>query len=200
MTDNNRITDFIIRYEKVFSRDECRDVIERIDFLDENAMLFPQPTNNRIFQDQDAANIFVDDGITLPTASIISNKIFPKIQPCIDDYLEQFPVLGRRKFSIHDCKIKKIKCGAGFHAWHYENGDVANSRRTFVIQVYLNDDFDGGETEFLYQNKREKASAGDVLIFPCQYTHVHRGNPPINGDKYLVTSWAWIQDNGKETY
>ena len=74
-----------------------------------------------------------------------------------------------------------------------ENGDVENSRRTFVIQVYLNDDFDGGETEFLYQNKREKASAGDVLIFPCQYTHVHRGNPPINGDKYLVTSWAWIQ-------
>ena len=193
MTDNNRITDFIIRYEKVFSRDECRDVIERIDFLDENAMLFPQPTNNRIFQDQDAANIFVDDGITLTTSSIISNKIFPKIQPCIDDYLEQFPVLGRRKFSIHDCKIKKIKCGAGFHAWHYENGDVENSRRTFVIQIYLNDDFDGGETEFLYQNKREKASAGDVLIFPCQYTHVHRGNPPIDGDKYLVTSWAWSQ-------
>ena len=193
MTDSNRITDFIIRYEKIFTRDECRDVIERIEFLDENAMLFPQPTNNRIFQDQDAANIFVDDGITLPTASIISNKIFPKIQPCIDDYLEQFPVLGRRKFSIHDCKIKKIKCGAGFHAWHYENGDVENSRRTFVIQIYLNDDFDGGETEFLYQNKREKASAGDVLIFPCQYTHVHRGNPPIDGDKYLVTSWAWIQ-------
>ena len=193
MSDSNRITDFIIRYEKIFTRDECRDVIERIEFLDENAMLFPQPSNNRIFQDQDASNIFVDDGITLPTASIISKQIFHKIQPCIDNYLERFPVLGRRKFSIHDCKIKKIKCGAGFHAWHYENGDVENSRRTFVIQIYLNDDFDGGETEFLYQNKREKASAGDVLIFPCQYTHVHRGNPPIDGDKYLVTSWAWIQ-------
>ena len=84
-------------------------------------------------------------------------------------------------------------CGAGFHAWHYENGTVSSARRTFVIQIYLNDDFDGGETEFLYQNKREKAIAGDVLIFPCQYTHVHRGNPPIDGDKYLVTSWAWIQ-------
>ena len=193
MTDNNRITDFIIRYEKVFSRDECRDVIERIDFLDENAMLFPQPKNNRAFQDQDAINIFVDDGVTLPEASIISKQIFPKIQPCVDNYLERFPVLGMRKFMIHDCKIKKIKCGAGFHAWHYENGDVSNSRRTFVVQIYLNDDFDGGETEFLYQNKREKASAGDVLVFPCQFTHVHRGNPPIDGDKYLVTSWAWIQ-------
>ena len=61
MTDSNRITDFIIRYEKIFTRDECRDVIERIEFLDENAMLFPQPSNNRIFQDQDASNIFVDD-------------------------------------------------------------------------------------------------------------------------------------------
>ena len=190
---NERITDFIIRYEEIFTRDECRNIIERIDFLDENAMLFPQPVNNRIFQDQDASNIFVDDSITLSSASYLSDQIFPKIQPCIDNYLERFPVLGKRKFSIHDCKIKKIKCGAGFHAWHYENGSVENSRRTFVIQIYLIDDFDGGETEFLYQNKREKASAGDVLIFPCQYTHVHRGNPPIDGDKYLVTSWAWIQ-------
>lgn len=193
MTDSNRITDFIIRYEKIFTRDECRNLIEKIDFLDENAMLFPQPKNNRAFQDQDAINIFVDDGVTLPEASIISKQIFPKIQPCVDNYLERFPVLGIRKFMIHDCKIKKIKCGAGFHTWHYENGDVSNSRRTFVVQIYLNDDFDGGETEFLYQNKREKASAGDVLVFPCQFTHVHRGNPPINGDKYLVTSWAWIQ-------
>ena len=193
MTDSNRITDFIIRYEKIFTRDECRNLIEKIDFLDENAVLFPQPENNRAFQDQDAINIFVDDGVTLPEASIISKQIFPKIQPCDDNYIERFPVLGMRKFMIHDCKIKIIKCGAGFHAWHYENGDVSNSRRTFVVQIYLNDDFDGGETEFLYQNKREKASAGDVLVFPCQFTHVHRGNPPIDGDKYLVTCWAWIQ-------
>ena len=198
--ENNRVTDFIIRYKNIFSRQECREIIELIDFFDENSLLFPQNLNNRPFQDQDANNLMVDDGVTLPTVHTVMKKMFPKIQPCVDKYLEQFPLLGSRKFIIHDCKVKKIMCGAGFHAWHYENGDVANSRRTFVIQVYLNDDFDGGETEFLYQNKREKASAGDVLIFPCQYTHVHRGNPPINGDKYLVTSWAWIQDNGKETY
>ena len=64
-----------------------------------------------------------------------------------------------------------------------------------VKTPFPNDNFEGGETEFLYQNRREKAVAGDVLIFPCQYTHVHRGNPPIDGDKYLVTSWAWIQNN-----
>ena len=191
--ENDRMTDFIIRYKKAFTREECREIIEHIDFLGDNSLLFPQELDNRPFQDQDAVNLLSDDGITLPMAATITNKIFPKIQPCIDKYLKQFPVLGLRKFLIHDCKVKKIKCGGGFHTWHYENGTVSDARRTFVIQIYLNDDFDGGETEFLYQNKREKAVAGDVLIFPCQYTHVHRGNPPIDGNKYLVTSWAWIQ-------
>ena len=190
---NDRVTDFIIRYEKIFTREECRKIIETIDFFEDNSLLFSQKLNNRPYQDQDACNVLCDDGITYPRVSQIVKQIFPKVQPCIDKYLEQFPILGQKRFIIHDCKVKKIKRGAGFHQWHYENGTVSDARRTFVIQTYLNDDFDGGETEFLYQNKREKAKAGDVLIFPCQYTHVHRGNPPIDGDKYLITSWAWIQ-------
>ena len=95
---------------------------------------------------------------------------------------------------IHDCKMKKIKCGAGFHQWHYENGTVSDARRTFVIQVYLNDDFDGGETEFLYQNKRINAVQGTIIIFPAAYTHVHRGNPPIGQDKYILTTWGLLQE------
>ena len=66
----------------------------------------------------------------------------------------------------------------------------------FVSQLYLTDDFDGGETEFLYQNLREESVAGDVIIFPAGYTHVHRGNPPLGGTKYTATSWAVVQDNG----
>ena len=36
--------------------------------------------------------------------------------------------------------------------------------------------------------------AGDVLMFPAAYTHTHRGNPPLGGNKYLATSWGYIQD------
>ena len=93
----------------------------------------------------------------------------------------------------YDCKIKKIPQGGGFHNWHFENGVIGATPRTFVIQVYLNDDFEGGETEFLYQNRREQAVQGDVLIFPAGFTHTHRGNPPIGGTKYLATTWAIIQ-------
>ena len=54
--ENNRVTDFIIRYKNIFSRQECREIIELIDFFDENSLLFPQNLNNRPFQDQDANN------------------------------------------------------------------------------------------------------------------------------------------------
>ena len=64
-----------------------------------------------------------------------------------------------------------------------------------MIQVYLNDDFDGGETEFLYQQRREQAVEGDVLIFPASYTHTHRGNPPIGNSKYIATSWGILQND-----
>ena len=188
-------TNFISRYEKALTRQECRDIIEEIEFFDSNSLLFDQNAEEPYLQDQKAINPTVDLCIDLTTAARVTKKIFPKIKPCIDKYLKTYSILGVRKFMIYDCKIKKIPDGAGFHSWHYENGSSETARRTFVVQTYLNDDFDGGETEFLYQNRREKAVAGDVLIFPCQYTHVHRGNPPIDGDKYLVTSWAWIQNN-----
>ena len=97
----------------------------------------------------------------------------------MDEYLQAFGVLGLRKFLLHDIKIKRDSgIGGGFHAWHYENGALEVSRQ-FVVQIYLNDDFDGGETEFLYQQRREEAVAGDVLIFPSSFTHTHRGNPPL---------------------
>ena len=103
--------------------------------------------------------------------------------------------MNTSKFLVYSVKLKKIESGSGFHSWHYENGSLLNCVRSFVIQAYLNDDFQGGETEFLYQNRREEAVAGDVIIFPAGYTHVHRGNPPLGGTKYIATSWGIVQDD-----
>ena len=126
-------------------------------------------------------------------SSRIGNEILPKVKPCVDEYLQAFAVLNKKKFLLHDIKLKHIPAGGGFHTWHYETGALEVAARQFVIQVYLNDDFEGGETEFLYQQRREKAVAGDVLIFPASFTHTHRGNPPLGGSKYIATSWGIIQ-------
>ena len=190
MNDN-----FIIRYKGAFTQQDCNEIINYIEYLDENKLLY---YDKQSLHRQDNKTVSINNGFDLdiPATSRISRIILPKYKPCIDDYVQRFSVLESSKFLVYDVKLKKVPSGGGFHSWHYENGSMISASRMFVIQLYLNDGFEGGETEFLYQNLREEAVAGDVVIFPAGYTHVHRGNPPLGGTKYTVTSWAVVQVNG----
>ena len=182
-------TDLIRRYTGAFTKDECKEIIKGIDFFEKNHLMF---------HDRKKLNLKDDKVINITheydycSSSRLAVQILPKLKPCVDEYLQTFSVLNLRKFLLHDIKLKIIPAGGGFHNWHYEDGSLESSARQFV-QVYLNDDFDGGETEFLYQQRREEAVAGDVLMFPAAFTHTHRGNPPLGGNKYLATSWGYIQ-------
>ena len=40
--------------------------------------------------------------------------------------------------------------------------------------------------------KRVKPKQGRVLIAPAHFPYVHRGNPPINGTKYVHTGWVYV--------
>ena len=60
--------------------------------------------------------------------------------------------------------------------------------KTYIL--YLNDVEEGGETELLYQSMRFKPEAGTLLLFPAGFTHTHRGNPPLSGEKYIMTGWV----------
>jgi len=85
-------------------------------------------------------------------------------------------------------KIQKTPIGGGFHNFHAEqNGPVNQSRRLVVYMTYLNDVEEGGETEFLNQSMRIEAKAGTTVLFPVCYNYLHRGNPPISNEKYIIT-------------
>ena len=88
-----------------------------------------------------------------------------------------------------DQKVQKTPTGGGYHIWHDENGMQSNSHRVAVWMIYLNDDYEGGETEFLYYKKRIKPERGKLLIWPGGYTHAHRGGMVLSGNKYILTGW-----------
>ena len=184
-------SELIRRYQGAFTPEDCNQYIKYIDQFEERNIL-TYDTEKLTQVDNKSVNVTFD--YDFPAYSFLAKEIIPKFKPCIDEYIEAVNILRNYKFLTYDLKIKKIPIGGGFHQWHFENGGIAYSQRKFVIQLYLNDDFKGGETEFLYQNRRELPRQGDVLIFPAGYTHTHRGNPPIGCDKYLITSWALIQD------
>ena len=86
-------------------------------------------------------------------------------------------------------KVQKTPTGGGYHVWHHENSSQDVSDRVAVWMIYLNDDYEGGETEFLYYKKRIKPERGKLLIWPAGYTHAHRGGIVLSGNKYILTGW-----------
>ncbi len=97
-------------------------------------------------------------------------------------------------FHFTTLKIQKTLPTEGYHVWHIEHGQgYDNEPRAFVFSIYLNDVEEGGETEFLHFSKRVKPKAGRIVIWPAAFPYLHRGNPPLSGKKYLLTSWMMLR-------
>ncbi len=85
----------------------------------------------------------------------------------------------------------------GYPYWHCElyprDPGCETLHRHLLWTLYLNDDFDQGETEFLFQQRKVAPRTGSLLIAPTAFTHTHRGNRPQRGDKVIATSWILFQ-------
>jgi hypothetical protein len=100
---------------------------------------------------------------------------------------------GINSFKYTDLKIQKTLPTQGYHVWHLEHGSHHyDSRRALVFSIYLNDVEEGGETEFLHQSVRAKPVKGRCVIWPAAFPYVHRGNSPLSGEKYIMTSWLML--------
>jgi len=148
----------------------------------------------------DSINKVQDSAITFPpilTPTLIS--IRKDIQASfLQDYgkytVAAFTEYTKKYTSLQAVKLQQLvmnmqctKPEEGYHTWHCENS--YNGARMCATMMYLNEDFEGGELEFLYQSLRIKPKKGRFIIFPATYTHLHRGNPPLSGKKYILTSW-----------
>ena len=76
--------------------------------------------------------------------------------------------------------------------------DIARyGQRTATALLYLNDDYEGGETAFPELGLRHRGSKGDALIFfsvdpqgrPDPRT-VHAGRPPARGEKWVLSQFV----------
>lgn len=69
-------------------------------------------------------------------------------------------------------------------------------QRVCTVLVYLNDDYEGGETDFPRLNWQFKGETGDALIFwnlsatgERERFSLHAGLPVTSGEKWLLSKW-----------
>lgn len=192
--DNIQITgqydDFIGLYDDAVSPEFCDDVISAFDYLESvDGVAF---CGNEQFDKSSAGRY--DWSMDLAAVSpkmggypdrYLNDVIFN----CLKEYSHYYGAIKGEPFYSVAQKIQKTPAGGGYHVWHYENESLEYCSRSLVWMVYLNDDYEGGETEFLYQKKRINPKRGRLIIWPSGFTHTHRGGLVLKGTKYVITGW-----------
>lgn len=108
---------------------------------------------------------------------------------------EELGGIIRTIFRPGQINVQRYRAGeGGYPYWHCElyprDPGCDTLHRHLLWTVYLNDDFQAGETEFFHQQRKVAPRAGSLLVAPASFTHTHRGNRPEGGDKYIATSWV----------
>jgi hypothetical protein len=76
---------------------------------------------------------------------------------------------------------------------------MREGQRAFTVLVYLNEDLEGGETDFPRVGLRHRGRKGDALVFRNVDAHgqpdrrtLHAGLSPSQGEKWVLS--IWIRD------
>jgi len=82
--------------------------------------------------------------------------------------------------------ILKYDQGEEYKA-HYD-GHTAIGRAISAV-CYLNNDYEGGEIEFVHQGVTIKPEPGMLILFPSNFAYAHIAHPVTKGTKYLLVTW-----------
>jgi hypothetical protein len=191
------ITNYIGIYDNYITKEECNKAIQ----FYENQNKFSKTVNRlasekmSILNKQDQQYFMGSDTIDVWWESF--KPMIHNFDLAFKHYCENvgaFDAYGQDKFFYTGMKIQKTLPTEGYHVWHIEHGRGFDSEpRAFVFSIYLNDVEEGGETEFLNFSKRVQPKTGRVVIWPAGFPYVHRGNPPLKGEKYILTSWMLLR-------
>ena len=192
-TDVEKFENFIEVYDNVVSPEFCEQAIAHYTALEHTRRVYSRQ------ESEDASPLKKSGGISFLTdnpniqrfdaTGEILHEFHNASAECYRHYVSKFGILDSMQLSMnHNVQLQKTPRTGGYHVWHCEHAFPVASRAIFV-QLYLNTVEEGGETEFLYQSKRVHAVQGRMLMCPAGFTHTHRGNPPMKGDKFTINSW-----------
>ena len=104
----------------------------------------------------------------------------------IDNYCEKYHTDTIGSDAYHILKYEK---GHHYKA-HIDWGRGAMfDRRTFSLLHYLNDDFDGGELNFVEFNLKIKPRKNQLILFPAHFPYTHQVEPVISGERWTITKF-----------
>ena len=141
----------------------------------------------------DVTNSYIKDSLDLSLNK--SNKLLKKywsenFQKLIYLYEKKYEFVSKlEKYNlVEDPNIQYYRPGGGFKVWHCERLGTETIKRKLVFMTFLNTVNNAG-TKFYYQKLNVPCKKGLTLIWPSDFTHIHKGVINTQKEKYIFTGW-----------
>ena len=123
------LTDFISIYENAISLENCKKWIEYIDYLRKEGLIIQE--NSKLHErDHETLNFSNDDAFDLNSSDKLVRGFLPSIKKYVDDYLQDYSLLGESNFLLYDVKAKRIPIAVDF---------INGTMKTHLMKVLLGD-------------------------------------------------------------
>lgn len=131
---------------------------------------------------EDESKIDKESGwdLFLHDLSKTSNEIF--IESAID-YFNKNNIIKKPFYNFYFTKFEN-----GAKEIPMKDNHKNENNRTISFKYFINDNYDGGETEFLDLGIKIKPKSGQLLVHPATQAYVER--EVKNGNKYQLITWA----------
>jgi hypothetical protein len=115
----------------------------------------------------------------------VNNMFYTLLLATSNSYAKRY---GIEEALFHEhYQMLKYNGGQEYKA-HYDGGTRIG--RCISAICYLNDDYVGGEIEFVNFKIKIKPQAGMMILFPSNYAYTHVAHPVKNGTKYAMVTWV----------
>lgn len=171
---------FLSQIDDVFTKEQCKTLIDYFESQKSN---------------------FISSGVAQYQRVILDDKrladtLYNNLKSFIPPMCDGKPVVGLNRVF----RFSKYSAGEGFsmHKDGYNRDHINGTTSAMTLNIFLNDDFEGGETNF-YHTMHEKdlrfsvvPKAGRGALFASQQYHM--GKTVTKGFKYLIRTDVMVYD------
>lgn len=152
---------------------EDENIFEREDYLEDNGMAVDKRVGKK------ASTVWLNH-----TRPQLNKLITESLEEVIDSYLWHYDLDPR---STETWRITKYE-NQEFFGEHPD--DTFGTPRTVSMVYYPNDNYEGGELEFIHFGVTIKPKAKQLIVFPSSYIYEHRIKSIISGDiRYTIVNF-----------
>ncbi|MDC0474057.1 2OG-Fe(II) oxygenase [Hyphomicrobiales bacterium] len=119
---------------------------------------------------------------------VIFSKFVEILVSCFKDYKKNWDFLNKwEKLYLGEIILEKHLTSGHHLAFHCDKMNINSSHKVFSWIYYLSDiDNNEGSIDFKYLDLSFVPKKGTLLIFPSDWTHIHRENIMKKNEKYLL--------------